>query len=61
MALSFVFSFFPGRPLLKDSNWTEDMNWAIVVFAATCMLAGFYYCCGGQDRYVPPVSLVRDM
>ena len=58
LVVSFVFSFFPEASLVGDPTWAADMNWAIVMFAATCLLAMVYYWVGGQ-RYVPPVRLVK--
>ncbi|EMC93285.1 hypothetical protein BAUCODRAFT_235090 [Baudoinia panamericana UAMH 10762] len=57
--VGFVFSFFPEAPSVGDPNWAADFNWAIVIFAATCLLALLYYVCGGHRQYVAPVSLVK--
>lgn len=61
LTLCFVFSFFPETPLNGDSTWAADMNWAIVMFAATCLLAMVYYFAGGRRVYVPPVKLVKQL
>ncbi|KAK5127065.1 hypothetical protein LTR85_008424 [Meristemomyces frigidus] len=57
--VGFVFSFFPVAPSTGDPAWAKDFNWAIVIFAATCLLALLYYLCGGRKKYVAPVSLVK--
>ena len=59
LAIGFVFSFFPVTPLAGDAAWAADMNWAIVIFAATVVLAGSYFWAGGSHKYVAPVSLVK--
>ncbi|CAJ2504313.1 Uu.00g117070.m01.CDS01 [Anthostomella pinea] len=60
LALSFVFSFFPSAPLRGDPTAAADMNWAIVLFGATCILSGLYYWVRGRHVYVPPVRLVKN-
>ena len=55
----FVFSFFPTLPLVNDPNWANDMNYAIIIFAAACLLALVYSVLGGRRRYVAPVSLIK--
>jgi amino acid transporter len=59
LMVGFVFSFFPLAPLVGDSAWAADMNWAIVIFAATIILASGYYWAGGRRKYIAPVSLVK--
>ena len=59
LVVSFVFSFFPEYPSVGDPAWVADFNWAIVIFAATCLLALIYYISGGGQKYVAPVSLVK--
>lgn len=59
LAIGFVFSFFPVAPLVGDPTWAADMNWAIVIFAATVLLASGYFWAGGRYKYVAPVSLVK--
>jgi len=58
--VGFVFSFFPTAPLFGDPAWAADFNWAIVIFSATCIIAGAYYAIGGGERYVAPVTLVKE-
>jgi choline transport protein len=58
--VGFVFSFFPMAPSVGDAAWLVDFNWAIVIFASTCALAGIYYVLGGGERYIAPVSLVKE-
>lgn len=60
LVVGFVSSFFPAAPSAGDPAWAADFNWAIVIFAATCLLAMVYYVCGGRQRYVAPVSLVKE-
>lgn len=55
----FAFSFFPTDVLHNHTRWTENFNWAIVIFGATCIMAGTYYILGGHRRYVSPASMVR--
>ena len=50
-----IFFFFPGSP----NPATADMNWAIVIFAATIVLASGYFWAGGRHAYVAPVALVK--
>lgn len=57
--IGFVFSFFPVAPLVGDSTWAVDMNWAILIFAATIILASGYFWAGGRHKYVAPVALVK--
>ena len=59
LVVGFVFSFFPAAPSLNDPTWAADFNWAILIFAATCLFAMVYYILGGRRRYVAPVSLVK--
>ena len=59
LVIAFVFSFFPEAPSIGDQTWATDFNWAIVIFSATCLLALAYYLCGGRNKYVAPVSLVK--
>jgi choline transport protein len=58
--IGFVFSFFPLVPSVGDTAWLVDFNWAIVIFSGTCVLAGIYYVLVGGERYVAPVSLVKE-
>jgi choline transport protein len=58
--VGFVFSFFPMAPSVGDAAWAVDFNWAIIIFSGTCVLAGVYYVLGGGERYVAPVSLVKE-
>jgi len=60
LMVAFVFSFFPSSPSVGDPHWAKNFNWAIVIFAATCLLAFVYYVLGGRRRYVAPVSLVKE-
>jgi choline transport protein len=59
LLVGFVFSFFPLAPSVGDA-WAVDFNWAIIIFSGTCLLAGVYYVLGGGERYVAPVSLVKE-
>jgi choline transport protein len=59
-SVGFVFSFFPLAPSVGDAAWAVDFNWAIIIFSGTCVLAGVYYVLGGGERYVAPVSLVKE-
>ena len=59
LVVGFVFSFFPEAPSMGDPTWATDFNWAIVIFAATCLIASVYYVLGGRTKYVAPVSLVK--
>ena len=59
LLVGFVFSFFPVAPLIGDPAWAADMNWAIVIFAATIALASADFWAGGREVYVAPVSLVK--
>ncbi|KAK3724871.1 hypothetical protein LTR37_000919 [Vermiconidia calcicola] len=60
LVIGFAFSFFPVAPLLDDSRWAADMNWAIVIFSATIILASGYFWAGGRHKYIAPVSLVKN-
>jgi choline transport protein len=60
LIVGFIFSFFPLVPSAGDAAWLVDFNWAIVIFSGTCVLAGIYYVLGGGERYVNPVSLVKE-
>lgn len=60
LLVGFVFSFFPLAPSVDDPTWAADFNWAIIIFFGTCVLAGTYYILGGGERYVAPVSLVKE-
>ena len=60
LAVIFVFSFFPIAPSAGGPEWAVNFNWAIVIFAATCLLALGYYVFGGSRKYVAPVSLVKE-
>jgi amino acid transporter len=55
----FLFSFFPTDVVQAGSDWAKDFNWAVVIFGATCILALAYYLLGGREKYVSPVSLVK--
>lgn len=46
-------------PSVGDPTWAADFNWAIVIFAATVILASGYFFAGGRHKYVAPVSLVK--
>jgi amino acid transporter len=60
LIIAFVFSFFPTTPLLDSVIWAADFNWSIVIFAVTCLLALTYYLAGGgREKYIAPVSLVK--
>ena len=59
LLVGLVFSFFPVAPLVGDPEWAADMNWAIVIFAATILLASGYFWAGGRHAYVAPVALVK--
>lgn len=60
LLVGFIFSFFPTAPSVGDANWAVDFNWAIIIFSGTCVLAGIYYVFGGGERYIAPVSLVKE-
>jgi amino acid transporter len=59
LLVGFVLSFFPVAPLIGDPAWAADMNWAIVIFAATIALASGYFWAGGRQVYVAPVLLIK--
>ena len=59
LAVAFVFSFFPTAPSVGNPTWAADFNWAIIIFSATLLLATSYYWIGGRNKYVAPVSLVK--
>ena len=60
LLVGFVFSFFPMAPSVGNANWLLDFNWAIAIFSGTWVLAGIYYVLGGRERYIEPVSLVKE-
>lgn len=60
LLVGFLFSFFPLAPSVGNPDWVADFNWAIIIFSATCVLAGTYYVLGGGKRYIAPVSLVKE-
>lgn len=60
LIIGFIFSFFPLSPSVGDPSWLVDFNWAIIIFSGTCVLAGIYYVLGGGERYIAPVSLVKE-
>jgi hypothetical protein len=61
LVVAFAFSFFPATPLLDSPVWAAEFNWSSVIFAATCLLAlGYYLVGGGREKYIAPVSLVKE-
>ena len=60
LAVSFFFSFWPFYAMSSDPA-PADFNWAVVVLVSVGIIAFGYYFAGGRHKYVPPVSLVRQM
>ncbi|WPG98162.1 Hypothetical protein R9X50_00094800 [Acrodontium crateriforme] len=60
LVVGFVFSFFPAYPSVGDSTAAADFNWSILIFTVTCVVAMVYYTMGGKDKYIAPVSLVKE-
>lgn len=60
LLVGFVSSFFPIAPSVGDAAWAVDFNWAIIIFSGACALAGVYYVLGGGEKYIAPVSLVKE-
>lgn len=59
LMVGLIFAFFPTSPW-TGGPYAANFGWAIVIFAATCLLALAYYLALGRRRYVAPVSLVKE-